>query len=269
MTVIITTLIADLLHPDTIYTRKLMLRGIRLQSGQDIDLLQGVLVSEVVQRDYPTVLPTIKLHEVYPIFDQHHHHGFPIVDEHGMLRGIVTLTDIELAHERKMPPDSTVIDMGTAQNLITAFPDDPIYLALRRMNFNNIGRLLVVDRDNPQRYVGIIRRSTILRAYDIGLTRKTVQQHKAEHFKLRSGDGKTLIDFTVQPDAPSAGQSLKEFPYSDNCLIVMIQRGGEHVVPHGDTVIKTGDQITAYVNQDALEKVAAHFASTSEPTPTP
>src|SRR5690606_32267659 len=48
MAVIITTILSDILHPDTIYTRKLRLRGIHMKPEQDIDVLQDVRVAEVM-----------------------------------------------------------------------------------------------------------------------------------------------------------------------------------------------------------------------------
>ena len=46
---IIATLLANRLHPESIYTLKLMRRGVNLRAGQDINLLRGVRVREVMR----------------------------------------------------------------------------------------------------------------------------------------------------------------------------------------------------------------------------
>jgi CIC family chloride channel protein len=261
MTVVITTLLADFLHPDTIYTRKLRLRGIRLESGQDIDLLQAVTVREVISRDYMSIPPDMTIAELYALFDETHHHGFPIVDDHGDLLGIITLSDIERVYdeEGKRHEQRTVLDVGTTRNLITVYLDDPIYQALKRMNMYSIGRLPVVTRDNPREYVGMIRRADVLRAYDVSLRRKIVESHRKTSYQLRDVAEQKLIEVTVQPNAPIAGQKLKDFCCSDACHIVTIIHQGQIVIPTGETQIFTGDQITAYIDVAQEERVMRQF----------
>jgi CIC family chloride channel protein len=260
LTVIISTLIADFLHPDTIYTRKLTLRGIRLERGQDIDLLQAVQVKEVLSRKYPTVTPETQLETLLPRFNLTHSHGFAIVDEDERLIGMMTLTDMERALQKGDIKGQTVMDAGTTTNLVTVYPDDPIYVALRRMNIYDIGRLPVISQENGDKYVGMVRRSDVLRAYDLGLARKSIEQHHEKYFHLRNIDQNIFIEVMVEPGAPMVGHTLVDFPCSDNCLIVSIQRQGKPMIAHGETVIQAGDIVTAYVYPEALAMVMAQFA---------
>ena len=257
--VIVSTLLADLLHPDSIYTRKLTRRGIRLERGQDIDLLQAVTVEEVLTPDYPSISPDTRLIDVIVTFNHSHHHGFPIVDAYHHLHGIVTLSDVERAHNNDLPFDASVIEFGTTQNLVTVYPDDPMHVALRRMTVYGIGRLPVVSRAIEGRYLGMIRRDGILHAYDLGLARKSMARHRQERFKLRSISDDAFVEFEVHPDALMVGRSLREFRYSDDCLIVSIQRKCSYMMAHGDTVIKAGDVLTAYAKREMHETVRQQF----------
>ncbi|MDQ7026516.1 MAG: chloride channel protein [Anaerolineae bacterium] len=259
MTVVIATLLADFLYPDSIYTRKLTLRGIRLHSGQDIDLLQSVSVEDAMTRGYVTVPPDMTLEQLIPIFQASHHHGFPIVDAHNHLQGIVTLTDIEHAQEKQMPLSATTMEVGTHHNMVTAHPDDLIYLALRRMSIYNIGRLPVISREDSQTFLGMIRRSDIIKAYDIALRRKAIQQHRGKYLKLRDTEDNSFIEVTVEEGAPMVGRTLAQFPHSDNCLLVSIWRNGEAMIAHGSTQIEAGDRVIAYVQHDAAKTIQEQF----------
>jgi len=259
MTVIISTLIADVLHPDTIYTRKLTLRGIQIERGHDVDLLQGVRVGEVMTKDYPSVKPDTAMKELMPRFNLTHHHGFAIVDDVHQLKGMITLADLERVYQESTFEELTAGDVGTIDNLITVFPHDPIYLALRRMNIYDIGRLPVVSLGNGGQYLGMVRRADILRAYEVGLTRKSIEQHHAKNFDLRDVEENEFMEIVVDPAAPMVGHSLIEFPCSNTCHIVSIRRRGQVIIPQGDTYIEAGDIIVAYVYPEAHDEVFAQF----------
>jgi len=250
MTVVISTLLADFLHPDSIYTRKLLLRGIHLERGHDVDLLQSVQVHEVMTKSFPTVTPDTKVKDLISRFTATHSHGFPIVDKQNKLVGVVTLTDFEKYHQPSAIDDLTVSEIGTTQNLVTVYPDDPLHVVLRRMNIYNIGRIPVIKSDDTQEYLGVMGRANILTAYEIGIARKSVGQYQ-EKLHLRDLEENQFLEIIVEADAPMVGQQLMEFPCSDACLIVSIRRNGHAVIAHGDTEIQAGDIITAYVYPDS------------------
>lgn len=260
MAVIITTILTDILHPDTIYTRKLRLRGIHLKPEQDIDVFQEVTVDEVMDKDYQTLAPDLHFNELMPLFTLSHHHGFPIVDSLNQLKGVLSLSDLEKAqHEYSDYGDATALQIGTTERLITVYPDDPIHVALRRMNIHRIGRLPVVSREDNRTYLGILRRADILRAYDIGIARKAVNQHRDKFFKLRDIDQHEFIDVYVEENAPMVGKLLSDFPCSDECLVIAVHRNGETLIAHGNTDIRSGDRVTAYITPHEKDDVLAQF----------
>ncbi|NJL95435.1 MAG: CBS domain-containing protein [Anaerolineae bacterium] len=269
MTVVLSTLVADLLQADSIYTEKLTTRGIRWQRGHDIDVLQTVTVEEVMTRDYASVLPSTPLSSLVTQFNVTHQHGFAIVQD-GQLYGIVALKDVEAAQAAGQPPETPAIALGTTQNVVTVHPDDPVNNALRRMNAYHVGRLPVVARADRRTFLGMVRRADILHAYDLGLSRKAWEQHREEVFRLRKNlDDVAFIDLSVGEGAPMAGRTLKEFPYSDDCLLVSVRRGGKSMIAHGDTLILPGDRLTAYASEHMQDVVRAQFGGLPAPQPEP
>ena len=258
MCVIVSTILSDLISTDTIYTRKLAERGIHLQSGHDVDLLQSVQVREIMSRDYTEVLPNMRLRELLDWFNQTHHHGFPIVNEERLLIGMVTLTDIERAQANQLSYDTLVSEIGTTGPLVTVYPDDPVQLALQRLNIYGIGRLPVVSPDDGH-YLGMLRRENVLQAYDVALARKSIERHHQERFKLRQVKSNDFIEIQVAEESVMVGKMLAEFPLSDDCLVVSIQRGGQSIIAHGNTRIQPGDWVTAYAKSDQQRAVCELF----------
>ena len=258
LSVVVSTLLADILHRESIYTLKLALKGIHLERGHDVDLLQSVVVRDVMSDNYQPVSSSTTLIEMIVKLNTSHHHGFPIVDD-GHLRGIVTLTDVERAQKEGASFDATVMDFGTTQNYYLVYPDDPIYLALRRMNAYGIGRLPVIKRYSDEEYLGMIRREDILKAYDIGLMRKSMETHRDERFKLRNIENQSFMELEVTRSAPMANRPLRDFPCSQYCLILSIYRHGSSIHAHGDTVIEAGDVIIAYADTENQSEVVRQF----------
>ncbi len=56
-------------------------------------------------------------------------------------------------------------------------------------------------------------------------------------------DDVDFIRLTIQPSHPWAGQPIKELTLPPDCLLVMIIRDKQTLVPQGDTVIRAGDMI--------------------------
>ncbi|HUD83807.1 MAG TPA: CBS domain-containing protein, partial [Candidatus Saccharimonadales bacterium] len=64
---------------------------------------------------------------------------------------------------QKQKEEMTVAEAGST-DLVVAFPDEPLYVALTKMLDRDVGRLPVVERHNPSRVVGYLGRAAILSA---------------------------------------------------------------------------------------------------------
>ncbi len=171
LAVVVGTLIARRLNPESIYTEKLRRRGVTALPKEEIDLLEKVNVNEVMTRDFPTVSPQMTLNQVVNRFVKSKHHGFPVVDKTGKLTGMITLADIE-AKMGNNEKTLTVADIATT-NLITAYPDETLHDVVHRLGTSEVGRIPVVDRNNPSRLIGVLRRYDIVKAYGKAIAKIT------------------------------------------------------------------------------------------------
>jgi CIC family chloride channel protein len=263
LTVVIATILARrLLKGESIYTLKLTRRGVRLQRGQDIDVMESILVQEVMTSQIDSVTKEMTLQELAEAANRTRHHGFPVLDEHGNLWGIVTVTDLETALSHNMSRRTTVAEIGTPRDqLLVCYLDETLGTVLARMGTRGLGRIPVVDRDNPQVLLGLIRREDIIRAYRLALTRRAEIQHRLKRMGIRNLDGTEFVEFTLKDGDLAVGKMLAELASNlpNDCVLISVRQGGRLVIPHGDTVFNVGDKITAFVACDRVDTVFQTF----------
>jgi len=151
----------------SIYTLKLERRGIRIKVG-GLLLLENVRVEEIMTREVIYVHPDMNLAEVEEIMERSYYHGYPVVED-GKLIGIITFEDIAKVPREKR--HKVKVKDILKDKVIVTYPDESVQEALNKMYKYKIGRLPVVDRENPKRLLGIITRSDILNAYKIAIRR--------------------------------------------------------------------------------------------------
>jgi CIC family chloride channel protein len=167
-TVVVSTLVSRfLLKGESIYTLKLSRRGVRLRHGRVTDVLEGVRAADAMTREISTVTPSTPLEEVSSLFRQTNRHAFPVLDDQGLLCGIVSLTDLKRATDS----GGVVGDVMTTR-LVTTYPDETLDTVLRRMGPRDLSRLPVVSREDQRRLLGVIRRNDLVRAYNLALARR-------------------------------------------------------------------------------------------------
>jgi CBS domain-containing protein len=102
--------------------------------------------------------------------------GLPIAAADGKLVGVVTQGDLLRALEEDPTGKTKVVDAG-GHTPIVAFSDERAFDALFRMLQNNIGRLPVVTRQDPQRMVGYLNRSSIFSVWTRQMEEEGVREH--------------------------------------------------------------------------------------------
>ncbi|MGB3904191.1 MAG: chloride channel protein, partial [Anaerolineae bacterium] len=257
LTVVIATLLAQkMLAGESIYTLKLSRRGVRLKSGRDIDVMEGVTVDEVMTRNVDTISTDTKLSEFSEMLSKTRHHGMPVLDNQGKLWGIVTVTDLDRAIEQNLPTTTPITEIGTDKSsTMVAYPDESMGEALARMGIRGVGRLPVVSREDNDNLVGLIRRADIIRAYNLALTRKTDFQQPAELANKRTLDGGEVIELLMSNGDKVIGKKVEDVAscMPEESILISVQRDGNVIIPHGDTAFQVGDLVTAFVREQDVE----------------
>ena len=126
----------------------------------EISLLERVKVEQIMTRKVVALSPTLTVSQFLEKIAEHHHVGFPIINESDKVIGIITLQDAMKISEEKR--SSVSIGEICTKGLITIYPDNSVAEALEKMDKHNIGRLLVFDKTDKHKLVGILTRSDIM-----------------------------------------------------------------------------------------------------------
>jgi CIC family chloride channel protein len=185
---------------------------------------------------------------------QKRHHGLAVLNQLDELVGVFTVQDLDRAQNGPQDKPLTV-GQACTRELLTAYPDETIGTALRRMSTRDIGRLPVIARDHPKRLLGLLRRADLVRAYDVALTRRAAMRHRAHQVRLGAFSGVNVEEITIRPGAPCAGHEVGEITWPRNCVIASIRRGRQVLIPHGDTVLQAGDVLVTVVEGGANKEV--------------
>lgn len=244
------------LHHESVYTFPLVKNGIRLEKGRDIDVLDGIRVSEVMSTHIIPVQKGDSLQEIFDKMTSTGHHGFPVVDDSGRLCGLITLQDIEQAREKGGFCSLRVADVCTMEP-VTALPDETLGLALRRMSALDIGRLPVIDCDTSRKLIGMLRRSDVIHAYEMALARRAAERHHIAQTRLSILSSAEVKEVRVEPGSSCCGKTIKQTPWPSNVVISALHRGPRVILPHGDTSLQAGDVLVVVTKDGGLEEVRA------------
>jgi CIC family chloride channel protein len=249
------TLISRELSRESIYTLKLTRRGIHLQEGKDIDVMQTITVGEAMSRSMDVVSCDLPLDDLAREFERSHHHGFPVVDEEERLIGVVTLQDLDRALESGIGDSAVVRDIATCENLVTASEEEPMWSALRKLGVRDIGRLPVVRTDTHDQLVGVVRRKDIIQAYNMAIIQRARHQSRAERQQLGKIIDSQFLELELDPSSAVVGKRVSEINLPEDCLIVSIQRGRKLYIAHGSSQLESGDQLTIITREDLVQEL--------------
>ncbi len=253
--VTVSMLVSQRLQRDSVYGLALARKGIRIERGRDVEVLEGLTVGEVMDTHTATFREDTMLDDAAAQLMESRSHGLPVVDDAGRLVGILTIQDIERAQASSPDPHTLRVGDACTRQLLVAYDDESMGDALRRMSTRDIGRLPVVARDDPHRLLGVLRRTNIIRAYDIALTRRAMLRHRANQVRLGEIGRVQIEEFVIEESSPCAGKQVSQIAWPHDSVIATLRRGRQLVIPRGDTVLQPGDVLAVVAEGDALATV--------------
>jgi CIC family chloride channel protein len=161
---VISTLVLRRLSRDSIYSLKLSRKGINLENLRQEDLIYIIKVSDAMFKNVIYVSETNTVKEAGLLIKETTHRGFPVLDDKGLLKGIVTHQDINKALSLGKKDDLVRTIMTT--DISVCYQDETLKAALEKMGERNIGRIPVVEHEDQKRLVGLITRKGIIEAYN-------------------------------------------------------------------------------------------------------
>lgn len=152
-----------LFEKHSIYSMRLAQKGELLTHHKDKAVLTLMKVENVIEKDFDVVRPEMPLGELVKVISTAKRNIFPVVDEQGVMQGIVLLDDIRNIMFRTelytrfrvaklmISPPAMISVQDTMEKVMKVFDD------------TNAWNLPVVDESN--RYIGFVSKSKIFNTY--------------------------------------------------------------------------------------------------------
>jgi H+/Cl- antiporter ClcA len=178
-----------LLMRRSILTEKLARRGQHITREYSVDLFELMRVREVMDPEPPTIPAETKVAQLSDLIANGdpvlcRRQGTLVLDREHKLAGIITRGDVVRALQHDRSGSVSVLEAGKS-DLIVTYPDELLRDALEKMLKADVGRLPVVDRDDPGCVVGYLGRSSILAA--------RLRQHEDEEIRERG----TVLEVSI------------------------------------------------------------------------
>jgi CBS domain-containing protein len=149
----------------SIMTEKIARRGVRVPDEYAADFLEQVTAGDQATREVVTLRADDTLATVRAWMSAGDaagkHQGYPVVDAEGHLVGVLTRRDLLESSEGDERRVRELVRRAPA----VIFEDSSLREAADVMVLEDIGRLPVVAREAPDRIIGILSRSDLLRAH--------------------------------------------------------------------------------------------------------
>ncbi len=162
--VVIAVLVSRAMSRESIYTLKLLRRGVDLDQEDLGEVLRMTTVRDAMTRNFPTVPASLTINQLIRLFERSAHHGFPVLDDEGCFVGVITESDLTrqinaAAGEQK----KTAGDIATV-NPNVAYPDQTLDRLIETIEESE-ARLPVISREDGQQLLGVIGRHELISAY--------------------------------------------------------------------------------------------------------
>jgi CIC family chloride channel protein len=252
ITCIIATLLATRLQSASIYTLKLLRRGVDIHGGRAINVLQDVPALEVMRTEMTTVAPFDSLGHLLSVFMDHPGETLFVVDNDMHLLGTVTPGDLRPAMRDASALSSLVIaeDLMAKRGVPTVGPDETLAEVMRMLGIYQ-GEIPVIQ---DGQLVGVVWPQDVIERYNTELFKRDMARGlvSAVSRETKVGLAPTVEDAVVaEVTAPGGfvGRSIQDLNIRKDfgCSILMIKRrmaGGREkleATPAPDYVFKQND----------------------------
>jgi CBS domain-containing protein len=127
---------------------------------RETDALAGVKIADIMTKNIEVVTPHTTVSQLLDLVMRCGHIAYPLIDDKNELVGWVTFEEASKVYKSKR--DETFVTEIVRRDVVVAHPDETALDAFKRMSEHEIGRVIVLDRDDPTKIVGIVTKADLM-----------------------------------------------------------------------------------------------------------
>lgn len=252
---IISTLLTTKIQKESIYTLKLIRRGIDIFKGQEINILRSIQVKEAVSPNITKVKANATFQEILATIADSSNSECFVENLKGQLIGVIPMRNI-----RKV-----ILDRDYLENILIAIDimdekvpfvamNETLDHAMKLFSQYEIEELPVIATSQDRKLVGVINRKSIIDIYNRELTRRNMAQELSTSVKLL--DKHPEIEFLPgtrisQIPVPNSfiGRNIKELNirqrFGVEILVIIREENGiqQQIMPYSNYYFTAHDKL--------------------------
>ncbi len=265
---VVSTLVASVLQPESIYTLKLKRQGIDLEDRSAANPLKALFVSDVMDRTPEVVSDAAGFETLVDLIVRSSHTEFFVTNANGELLGSISLGELRrVLFEREYLRSVVVAGDLVVSDRPTVSSEDDLDLAMQLLDRENVDELAVVDPAHPRRLTGSVHKREVIHAWNQELLRRDLSGSLASRVGAAERVHEVVLgdDFVVRDVAAphrAAGRTLGELDLRarTGAMVLLIRRpsagrGAEVRVPTPADRIEDGDVLVAAGSREALARL--------------
>lgn len=176
LTCITATVMNSTIRRASIYTTKLLRRGIDIEAGRERHLLDHIPVKEVMSHEVVTVPEAATLGQIIWTFKTENAPYLHVVDSEGRLTGIISFRDIRTVLQEEGLLELVIAADIATRRLVTITSDDTLQEALDKMTDRGVSQVPVLSSGADKKLVGTLTESTINSAYNSAIVKAEIAE---------------------------------------------------------------------------------------------
>ncbi len=213
---IIATILTTKLKKESIYTLKLVRRGIDLFRGKEVNILRSLNVSVIMNKNPVIIKPDLNFKELLELVVSRPNTQFFVVDHKNKLLGSVSLQDVRrvLLDQEYLTDWLIALDLVN-ENIPRVEASDDLASVMKVFGFYDLEEIPVVDGTEQEKIIGSVLRKDIIDIYNKEIVRRNLSQEISSSVKLLEKIHHIdIVDDYVMAEIPVPfgliGKSIKE-----------------------------------------------------------
>jgi len=256
ITCIISTLLSAKFSKESIYTLKLLLRGIRVDHGQETNVMESIPVKDVYSPKYDPIFAQDNFNQIVNRIIRGKGPEFPVLEQRAEILGFISVHDIkDYLFEKDSLADLLIASDISDTEFETLLLTDDCQTALQKLQRCDMEGLPVVDTENQKRIIGMIWKKDILDEYSQEVERRELTLTLAKGLDIEEYNKNVQFSQGYQiaeiiPPQVFMGKSIKQLRIRSKygCDVLSIKSKTKKVnevnlIPASDYVFKEGDTL--------------------------
>lgn len=167
ITTIIATLVASRLHKESIYTLKLVRRGINIFAGREMNVLKSLKITDVAKQSIELIDQKTPFNKILEKLANSSHNYVYVIDDNDNLTGFISMQEIRQTMTDYENLQHLLIAADIARpNVHTVRESDNLDFVMKEFSRTGLDELPVVTNDQAKKIVGTIWQRDVITAYN-------------------------------------------------------------------------------------------------------